>query len=164
MTDARVLELCKGLPVETFSAGQVLIAEGPPSDKLLILISGEVEVLRGATQIAETAEPGATFGEISALLGGPHTATVRALGTVKAYRLDDAAWELSNGNPLTYEVAQLLARRLIDASTYLADIKQQFADRTDHFAMVDEVLDALVNRHRSAPAAVGSQRDDDPRL
>jgi CRP-like cAMP-binding protein len=43
--------------------------------ELLVLVSGEVEVLRDGVRVAKAAEPGVVFGEMSALLGGPATAT-----------------------------------------------------------------------------------------
>jgi NAD(P)-dependent dehydrogenase (short-subunit alcohol dehydrogenase family) len=43
-------------------------------------------------------------------------------------------------------IAVILARRLHDSSIYLADYKRQYADNPDHFPLVDEVLDILVQR------------------
>lgn len=163
MADDNVLDLCADLPVVHFAPGDVMIAEGPASGRLLVLMSGSVEVLRGTTQIAEASEPGAIFGEISALLGGPHTATVRAVTDVEARELAGAAAALKRETPLTWFVARLLAQRLADATGYLADIKRQFADRRDHLGMVDQVLDTLIQRQRPTVAA-GSTLKSDPRL
>ena len=158
-----VLDYCHSLPLERYAPGDVLIAEGPASGRMFILATGAIEVLRGDTQVAEVHEPGAIFGEISAQLGGDHSATVRAASDVTAYRIDDAAAFMRNGSEIVFHVAKILARRLQDATTYLADFKRQFAGRNDHFALVDEVLDALVQRQRPA-VAVGSTRTSDPRL
>jgi CRP/FNR family cyclic AMP-dependent transcriptional regulator len=163
MADDNVLDLCADLPVVRYGVGEVMIAEGPASDRLLILVSGRAEVLRGTTQVSETGEPGAIFGEISALLRGPHTATVRAVTDVAAHELTGATAALRRETPLTWFVARLLAQRLVDATGYLADIKRQFADRTDHLGMVDEVLDTLIQRQRPAVTA-GSELKSDPRL
>lgn len=158
-----VLAFCEGLPLDSFEAGGVLIAEGPASGRMFILVEGTVEVLRGETQVAEISDAGAIFGEMAALLGGAHTATVRASGPVKAYRIDDAKAFMRSGNEIVYHVATILARRLQDATTYLADFKRQFAGRNDHFGLVDEVLEALVQRQRPA-VSVGSTLKSDPRL
>jgi CRP/FNR family transcriptional regulator, cyclic AMP receptor protein len=160
---ASILPACADLPVERFAPGAVLIAEGPAIGHLYVLISGTVEVLRGDTQISEIAEPGAIFGEMSALLGQDHSATVKATTATEAYRLDDAAAALRGNPDLLYHVATILARRLIGATNYLADLKEQFAHRSDHLGMVDTVLDALVQRQRST-AATGSTLTTDPRL
>lgn len=156
-----VLSHCAGLPEARFAPGEILIPEGPSSGLLFILVSGEVEVLRGDVQVADIAEPGAVFGEISALLGAPHTATVRAVTNVVAYRIEDAAEFLKERTEIMFHVGRILARRLTDATVYLADIKRQFADRKDHLAMVDEVLETLVQRQRPAVRAGSSLTDDD---
>lgn len=163
MADDNVLDLCKDLPVVTFGPGEILIAEGPASDRLLVLIEGEVEVLRGETQVSATDAPGGIFGEISALLSGNHTATVRAITAVRAHELRGAAAALKGDTALTWFVARLLAQRLVDATGYLADIKDQFSHRSDHLGMVDAVLDTLIQRQRPNVAA-GSTLKSDPRL
>ena len=122
-----------------------------------------VEVLRGETQVADIAMPGAIFGEIAALLGGPHTATVRAVTDVTAFRIENARSTLMDHKELSFHVSTVLARRLTDATIYLADLKRQFADRADHFGMVDQVLDTLVQRQRPAVTA-GSDLKLDSRL
>jgi CRP-like cAMP-binding protein len=154
-----VLAYCDGFPLDRFAPGQVLIPEGPGTDRMYILAVGEVEVLRGETQVASVAIPGAIFGEIAALLGGPHIATVRAVGEVTAFRIEDARNLLMTHREIGFHVSTILARRLTDATAYLADLKRQFADRQDHFGMVDEVLDTLVQRQRPAVAAGPSLKD-----
>jgi len=154
-----VLAYCDAFPQDKFKAGEVLIPEGPATDRMYILAVGEVEVVRGDTQVASTSMPGAIFGEISALLGGPHIATVRALADTKAFRIENARDLLLNSREISFHVSTILARRLTDATAYLADLKHQFADRTDHFGMVDQVLDALVQRQRPAVEAGATAKD-----
>lgn len=154
-----VLAYCEGLPVMNFAEGQVLIAEGPASGHMYILIEGEVEVLRGETQVADVSEPGAVFGEMAALLGSAHTATVRAVVPTSAYYIGNAKAVLKARPEMSYHVSTILARRLRDATSYLADIKRQFADRGDHLEMVDKVLDTLSQRQRPAVAAGARSRD-----
>lgn len=157
---AAVLAYCDGFPLDKFKPGDVLIPEGPGTDRMFILAVGEVEVLRGDTQVADVALPGAIFGEIAALLGGPHTATVRAVTEATAFRIENARALLQSHREISFHVSSILARRLTDATTYLADMKRQFAHRSDHFGMVDEVLDALVQRQRPAVAAGPSLKSD----
>jgi CRP-like cAMP-binding protein len=163
MNDAGVLAYCDGFPLDRFKPGDVLIPEGPGLDRMYVLAVGEVEVLRGDTQVADIAIPGAIFGEIAALLGGPHTATVRAVTNVTAFRIENARSTLMDHKELSFHVSTVLARRLTDATIYLADLKRQFADRADHFGMVDQVLDTLVQRQRPAVTA-GSDLKSDSRL
>ena len=163
MNDAGVLAYCDGFPLDRFKPGDVLIPEGPGLDRMYVLAVGEVEVLRGDTQVADIAIPGAIFGEIAALLGGPHTATVRAVTDVTAFRIETSRSTLMDHTELSFHVSTVLARRLTDATIYLADLKRQFADRADHFGMVDQVLDTLVQRQRPAVTA-GSDLKSDSRL
>jgi CRP-like cAMP-binding protein len=163
MNDAGVLAYCDGFPLDRFKPGDVLIPEGPGLDRMYVLAVGEVEVLRGDTQVADIAIPGAIFGEIAALLGGPHTATVRAVTDVTAFRIENARSTLMDHKELSFHVSTILARRLTDATIYLADLKRQFADRADHLGMVDQVLDTLVQRQRPAVTA-GSALKSDSRL
>ena len=141
-----VLAYCDAFPLDKFKPGEVLLAEGPATNRMYILAAGGVEVLRGDTQITEIASPGAIFGEIAALLGGNHTATVRALTDVTAFRIENARTLLAEHREISLHVSTILAQRLTDATSYLADVTRQFADRKDHLSMVDQVLDTLVQR------------------
>ena len=56
------------LPVATYQFSEVVFAAGTTSDRLLILKTGTVEVVRDGMQIAQVSEPGAVLGELSMLL------------------------------------------------------------------------------------------------
>ena len=77
MTDP-LLAAAADLPLETIPAGGVLIEEGTDPGRLLVLVSGEVTVERDGVPFARIDRPGAIFGEMSAVLGQPATATARA--------------------------------------------------------------------------------------
>jgi CRP/FNR family cyclic AMP-dependent transcriptional regulator len=158
-----VLAYCDGLPEVRFKPGDVLIPEGPSTGLMFILAAGSIEIVRGETPVAEIHDPGAIFGEMAALLQATHSATVRAASDVVAFRIDDARAFLQNRPEIVFHVACILAQRLNDATAYLADFKAQFADRSDHFGLVDEVMEALVQKQRR-PATGGSQLKSDPRL
>lgn len=159
-----ILEYCgsANAPVREAGAGDVLLAEGQSSGRLYVLISGTIEVLRGDTTIVVTSTPGAIFGEMSGLLGRPHSATVRAVVPSTLYELHDSAAFLRTHPEVAYSVARLLAQRLHAATTYLVDIKHQFQSQQDHFGMVDEVLDSLI--HHQDDFVAGSDREPDPRM
>ena len=53
--------------------------------------SGAVAIVKGGTEIATVAEPGAVLGELSALLDQPHSADVRALEPSEFHVADAAA-------------------------------------------------------------------------
>src|SRR5439155_850356 len=83
-------ELAANLRPVRFAPGEVLLREGERGDDAFLIRVGQVEVVRGegAQQRAlSTLGPGSFVGEVSALTGGPRTATVRAKTAVQAFRL-----------------------------------------------------------------------------
>ena len=80
-----------GFPIATYQAGETVLAAASTSGRLLILKKGVVTVLRGGVEIGTVREPGAVFGEISALLDHPQeieqlSLRARALGKPNAAR------------------------------------------------------------------------------
>ncbi len=141
-----VLEICRGLPETAVEPGGIILTENERTGRLYVLAEGTLEVFRGDVSIAFVTEPGAVFGEMSFLLDLPHTASVRAVGPSKIFVIDDALDYFRQNPVLMIPIAQLLARRLQSCNTYLVDLKHQFQDRSDHFGMVDQVLESLMNR------------------
>ena len=84
-----MLELCADLPLQQLPAGDVLITEGSPPSRLLVLVSGTVTVERDGTPFARIAHPGAVFGEMSWILDKTATATARATTDVTVHVIDD---------------------------------------------------------------------------
>jgi CRP-like cAMP-binding protein len=141
------LSLLQVLPQVPCAAGAVLITEGQPVDGIYFLESGEVEVLKGGTLIAEVYDAGAVFGDMAFLLGTAPTATVKAI-TPCVFRHVPAPKEFFQQHPaFALHMATILARRLDSLNRYLVDIKHQFKDRSDHLGIIDEVLDALMHKH-----------------
>ena len=158
-----ILSFCQGLPENAFGPGETLLSEGGSDPILYVLIAGELEILKGDFQINLVAEPGAIFGEITVLLGIPHTATVKALTPVRVYRIDHASEFLQSHTDVAYQLARLLAQRLHGVTTYLVDLKNQFEEHDDHLGMVDEVLETLVHQ-QDEECAPGSERDPNPTI
>ena len=131
-----VLEHCAGRQETYFAADTLLIREGETTGDLYILLEGQLDVLKGDTVVAVVTEPGAILGEMSVLLGRPHTATVRVSTGSTVYQVDDGAGFLRAQPAVALLVAQVLAQRLNAATTYLADIKRQYAGHGNHLAMV----------------------------
>ena len=158
-----VLDYCTGGDQKRFSAGELLVREGERTGRLYVLIDGQVEVVKGGTVVASVAEPGAMFGEMSILLGRDHSADVRAATPSTIYVIGDAAAFLRDRPALVLLIAQLLARRLSRATSYLADIKRQYAGHGNHLAMVGDLLQSMINL---PPAEVepGSDLQSDPRI
>lgn len=142
--------LLKTLPLVSCAAQDVLIAESQPLQGIYFLESGEVEVLKGTTLIAEVFEPGAVFGEMSFLLNVLPTATVRALTPCTFRHVAQPVEFLRQHPEVTLYMAGILARRLDALNRYLVDIKSQFEGRSDHLGIIDEVLDSLMHKHPRA--------------
>jgi len=128
-------------------AGGVAIEQGSQVDQLLILVSGEVEVLRDGIRVAKSTEPGVVFGEMSTLLGSVATATVKALTPAVFAVLDNPRAFLSSHPEVCLYLAELLARRLDALNKYLIDVRQQYEGH-DHLSMVDQVLETLMHNQR----------------
>jgi CRP-like cAMP-binding protein len=158
-----MLEYCVGGLEKKVAAGDLILHEGGRTGRLYILIEGRVEVVRGDVVVASIAEPGAIFGEMSVLLEQDHTAAVRAATDATIYQIDAAAHFMRDRPEVALLVAQLLARRLYVATTYLADLRRQYAGHGNHLAMVGDLLQSMINL---APAEVspGSDRQSDPRI
>ena len=92
--------------------------------RVLVLNRGVVTVLKEGVEIGTVREPGAVFGEISALLDQPHAADVRALEASQFYVADGATLLRVDPIALLY-VATVLARRLDDANQALIELRRQ---------------------------------------
>jgi CRP/FNR family cyclic AMP-dependent transcriptional regulator len=146
---------------QTLPAGTVLLKQGTRSGKLYILLEGTIEVRRDETLVAAINEPGALFGEMSALLDVDHTANVVAATPVTVYRFSDAAKYLQSDPQVAITVARKLAQRLNTVTTYLVDLKRQYAGHSNHLGMVSEVLASLVYQ-QAEEFTPGSDRDPGP--
>jgi CRP-like cAMP-binding protein len=157
-----ILAICSSLPEVDFAADDWLIREGGQPGRLYVLVSGEVVVLKGETEIARISEPGAIFGEMSVLLDMPYTASVRAVGPVRTRLSEDPAAFLASNPAIALHAARILARRLHAATAYLADVKMQFADQKNHFGIMDRILESLLQHQ--PPQAPEPRARTDPRL
>jgi CRP/FNR family transcriptional regulator, cyclic AMP receptor protein len=112
------------LPLTRYGAGETVFAEGTSTGRLLILKSGAVSIVKGGIEIATVAEPGAVFGELSALLNQPHGADVRTL-EASEFHVADAAALLGQDPVALLFVTMVLARRLDAANRALVELRDQ---------------------------------------
>lgn len=141
-----LLDLLQHQPLCHFDAGETLIPEGASTGLIYFLVEGVVEVTKGGVAVTRTNEPGAVFGDLSALLGIPHTAEVRTLETSHFRVVEDPVALLESSPAISLHLCRLLARRLDGVNRYLVDLKQQFEGH-DHLGMVDGMIDLLMHRH-----------------
>jgi CRP/FNR family cyclic AMP-dependent transcriptional regulator len=146
-----MLQLIAGHKVQDFAPGEIVLEQGGISGHLLVLIQGEVEILRDDVRVAKASTPGAVFGEMSVLLETPFTATVRALKPSSFAVIENPRQFLGSSADASFHVAKLLANRLDSLNKYLVDVKQQYEGH-DHIGMVDEVLETLMHRQPRPPS------------
>jgi CRP-like cAMP-binding protein len=144
-----ILDSLRDHPVREFAAGEVVLGQGESTGLLLILIEGSVEVVKEDVTVAKVSDSGAVFGDLSALLGVPHTAAVRALTPCRFHVVDNPREFLQQSPAVCLHLCELLARRLDSVNKYLVDVKHQFEGH-DHIGMVDSVLDTLMHRQPKA--------------
>jgi CRP-like cAMP-binding protein len=156
-----VLAMYRHLPELRLAAGETLITELVQTSRLYILKQGGFEVLRNGIRVVQINEAGSFMGEISALLDSPPTASLVALCDSTVYVLEDAATAVHTQPELTLAIAQLLARRLRAVTTYIVDIKQQYAGSNTNLGLMDQVLGTLVVSG-SGELRPGSERPDVP--
>lgn len=145
-----ILDIVAHLPRREAPAGEMLLEQGEAAASMLVLISGEVEVLHDKIRVARTAEPGAVFGEMSILLRRHCTASVRTLKPSVLAVVDQPERFLKESSEASLHVAVLLARRLEALNRYLVDVKTQYEGH-DHLRMVDDVLNTLLHQQPRSP-------------
>jgi CRP/FNR family transcriptional regulator, cyclic AMP receptor protein len=137
-----VLRKISSLPMETYGPGDLVLAGGSSTGKLLIMKEGAVEVVRVGMRIAEIADPGAVFGDLAALLDQPHSADVRALAASTFYVADGRT--LLRIDPIaTLYVAVVLAQRLETVDSLLVEAKRQLARSDEPRHLIRETLENI---------------------
>jgi CRP/FNR family transcriptional regulator, cyclic AMP receptor protein len=156
-----LLSLASGFPHRSLEPGDVLITDGEAVGALFVLLEGALRVEKGGVAITTVTQPGVCVGEMSLLLDVAATADVVASERSVLAVIDDARGMLEAEARLPLALARLLATRLQVMTTYLADIKQQYADHEGGLGMVDVVLGSLM-RGSGTRSRLGSERDPDP--
>src|SRR4051794_4842681 len=139
-----LLELATGLPRRTVARDETLISDGESASALFVLIDGALRVDRAGVQIATVTIPGTCVGEMALLLGVPATAAVVASEPSTVVAIENAPALLHSEPGLAIALARLLAARLHVMTTYLVDLKLQYADHEGGLGMIDVVLDGLM--------------------
>jgi CRP-like cAMP-binding protein len=155
------LALAEGLPRQVLEPGEPLITDGAVADVLFVLIDGAVRVEKRGTPIVTLSDAGVCIGEMALLLDVPATADVVAVEPTTVAVVDDARRRINGDAVLSIALARLLAGGLHSMTTYLADLKKQYAQHEGGLGMVDTVLDSLM-RAPASRARLTSERDPEP--
>ena len=141
-----IMELLHGRELKKFAAGEEVIRQGGQTGCLFFLMEGAVEILRDGVPVATASERGVVFGEMSALLEVPHTATVRTIGPCTFCVVPDSLAFLESSPGVSHSVCVLLAQRLDALNKYLVDVKHKF-EGDDRLDVVINSLQGLLHHH-----------------
>ena len=137
--------------VEHWAEGAVVMEEGAVGPRLVVLLSGEVEVLKrdgdGAERVLARVGPGAVLGEMSLLLESPRTATVRAVSPLRVFAMDHTAFQamVADGDPaalkLAHRIARVLAARVEALNQRVIELlSERHREPLDEFAKIRQQL------------------------
>jgi CRP-like cAMP-binding protein len=138
-----VFERLSAFPILVFEQGDLVLAEGSTTGRLLFLIQGAVDVVKDQGQIAHVVEPGAVFGDMAALRGQPHSADVIAAQPSSFFVIDSAATFLKNEPLIALYVAVIQSGRLDAVNRHLIDARRQLAATGQQNSMFNAVLDRI---------------------
>jgi len=110
-----------------FENGDTIVKEGNTDTNFFKLIQGCLEVYKGTEKIAEISQPNAYFGEMSALLGGKRTATIRSAGRsiVKVFPGDKLMETLEGYPEISKQIVTSLVARLETSNQRLISVVQE---------------------------------------
>lgn len=120
-----VLDEVNGMPEKSYKKGDVIFEEGKCGSVVYILKDGSVSISTAGNEICKVNIPGTMLGEVSALLEGDYSATVRALSDTTFYVIDDLQDLFRKKPEVCLNVARLLALRLINMNHHFAEIKHE---------------------------------------
>jgi CRP/FNR family cyclic AMP-dependent transcriptional regulator len=149
------------LPLVTIDAGEYLLHQGSSTAQLFFLSTGRVRVIKDGQEITTVNDKGAVFGDMSVLLGIPHSASVLCVETSTFHVIDNPAAFLQSHPELLWHMARILGMRLFNLNQYLVDLKNQYEGH-DHLGMVDEVLESLMNQQKTGSLKRGEGKREVP--
>ena len=156
-----LLVLARGMPTRTLAPGDKLVVRGAPETEFFVLIDGALRVEQHGTEVATIREPGACVGEIALLLGTAATADVVAEAPCLLAVVEDAPALLLRDPQLGVALARLLASRLQIMTSYLADLREQYAGDEAGLGLLDVLLGALMHTNGTR-MALGARREPGP--
>jgi MFS family permease len=108
--------LAAGLVPVTAPAGTVLMTQGEPGDRFVVIATGEIDVIVDGRPIHRLG-PGAGVGEIALLRRSLRTATVRAVTDVTAYSVDATTFLAAVAGPAAAAVTErMVTERMAEAN------------------------------------------------
>ena len=107
--------LTESLVAVSYAEDEVVMREGEPGDKYVLIETGEVEISADGRQLA-TCGPGDGVGEIALLRRGPRTATVVARTPVEAYTIDATDFLAAVSGPASAAAVETIVSSRLERS------------------------------------------------
>ena len=146
--------------IQHYEIGQDIFLEGDNTQDLYILLSGQLDVLKGDKHIAEIKRKGALFGEMSFLLNTGRTATTRAKNDVQAIRIpsDEITEFLKTFPVVSAEITRILAQRLNKTSHVLYGLKE-FSDQIPDAVVLTDKNGKILTMNSASEKLYGQRAD-----
>lgn len=108
----------------TFEDGDLIIKEGNTDKNFYQLLQGNLIITKSGRIVGEISQPGEYFGEMSALLDQPRTATIKSKGrsVVKVFPGDKLKQTIENYPEIALKIIRSLISRLNEADKRLARV------------------------------------------
>ena len=111
-----------------FAAGDLIVEEGQTGNGLYVIVSGNVEAVKGYgtenARVVNKLAVGEVFGEMALLGEWPRTATVKAVTAVECLGIDRWVFlsQLERDPQVSIKMLQILAQRLKESDTRLMEL------------------------------------------
>ena len=155
-----ILDIVSSCATRKFKVGEVVLTQGTRTGILFFLIEGSVEVMVDDVVVATESQPGAVFGDLSALMGIDHTATVRALKPSSFYVVENPRQFIEESLFVSNYLCELLACRLAAINRFLVAVKHQATppDPPDMVKFLESLMRRQVPSAELKPQASGNTR------
>jgi serine/threonine protein phosphatase PrpC len=164
LSDREILRVLQVTEVSAFQEGERIITEGEKGEELYIVLSGQVSVRRGDSQVA-TLSPGEHFGEMALIRSQPRSATVVSNGASELMTVRRADFfeilrkEHQLAVKLLWQFLGVLADRLADTTHQLGAAREELAaeDITAEIfpdADIDDIGDRPTNQLPPPPPSL----------
>jgi CRP-like cAMP-binding protein len=141
---ASLLTLTYSSPTRDVAKGEELVTQGTPGRDLYVLESGKFVVERDGVPIATIDQPDSMIGEMSVLLGRPHSASVRAVSASKVRVVRDAMRILERHPELALRIAMLQSQRLDATSALLVELNRETVDKPSEQSLIGRIFSTLM--------------------
>lgn len=112
------------LPEVSFKEGDKVLTQGETSNTVYILKSGSVAISADGAEICRIDDPMSIFGEISALVNVPHTATVSVVSKARFYMIENLDGYITKNPEIANDLTRVLAERLVRMNEKFLEFKR----------------------------------------